>query len=84
MLLSLLSDHSNSKVNYAVFGDLINFGISLIKNGNIEVQKSVYSYFKNFTSSEVFFKRIHTILSDEIIRLKRDVVDNSLEDLYHF
>lgn len=37
MLLSLLSDHSNSKVNYAVFGDLINFGISLIKNGNIEV-----------------------------------------------
>lgn len=84
MLLSLLSDFSNPQVSDAVFGDLINFGITLLEDGNNEVQKSVYSYFKNFTSSEVFFKRVHTILSDEIIRLKRDIVDNSKEDLYHF
>lgn len=77
MLLSLLSDHSNPKINDAVFGDLINFGIALLEDGNNEVQKSVYVYFNNFTSSEVFFKRIHTILSDEIIRLKRDIVDNT-------
>ncbi|EAR92909.2 zinc finger, C2H2 type family protein (macronuclear) [Tetrahymena thermophila SB210] len=84
MLMSLLSDHSNPKQNDAVFADLIHFGIVLLEDGNNEVQKSVYTYFMNFTSSEVFFKRIHTILTDEIIRLKRDIVDNSQENIYYF
>jgi len=37
MLLSLLSDHSNPKINDAVFSDLINFGIRLLEEGNNEV-----------------------------------------------
>lgn len=75
--MSLLSDHGDTKINEAVFGDLINFGIRLLEGGNLEVQKSVYSYFMNFTSSEVFFKRVHTMLSEEIVKLKRGIVDNS-------
>jgi len=84
MLMNLLSDHGDPKINDAVFGDLINFGMRLLEEGNVEVQKSIYSYFMNFTSSEVFFKRVHTMLSDEIVRLKRGIVDNSDEDLYNF
>lgn len=72
MLLSLLSDYSNPKANDAVFGDLINFGIKLLEEGNNEVQKSVYAYFMNFPSSEVFFKRIHGRLEEEINNLRLD------------
>lgn len=73
MLLSLLTDYSNPKSNDEVFSDLINFGIKLLEDGNTDVQKSVYLYFMNFPSSEVFFKRIHTRLSDEIQNIKRGI-----------
>lgn len=60
MIFSLLSDYSDPKLSDTIFNDLVNFGIQILDGGNREVQKSVYGYFKNFTSSEVFFMRIHS------------------------
>jgi len=37
MLMNLLSDHGDPKINDAVFGDLINFGMRLLEEGNVEV-----------------------------------------------
>jgi len=44
----------------------------MLHEGNQEVQKNIFNYFKNFTSSEVFFQRIHRTFSDEISRLKQE------------
>lgn len=47
----------------------------MLNEGNQEVQKNIFNYFKNFTSSEVFFQRIHRTFSDEISRLKQEQAD---------
>ena len=70
MILSLLSDSSKDNISDKIFDDLILFGKKILKGGNKEVQKSIYNYFINNTSSEVFFKRIHEKITDEISRLK--------------
>lgn len=72
MLLSLLSNYSNPILNDQLFNELIQFGIYLLNDGNREVQKSVYAYFQNFMTSEVFFMRLHSRIHDEINVLKRD------------
>ena len=41
------------------------------KEGNLEVQKSIYYYFQNFPSSEMFFLRIHEKINNEILKLKK-------------
>lgn len=83
MLLSLLSNYSNPKMNEQIFNNLIEFGIILLNDGNNEVQKSVYSYFQNYMTSEVFFMRIHSKIHDEINEIKRDQHEPS-QSLYKF
>lgn len=73
MTLSLMSDYSNPKLSDQLFNDLIVFGIQILDGGNHDVQKSIYSYFLNFTSSEVFFMRIHERIHEEINMLKHKI-----------
>ena len=42
-----------------------------MQGGNLEVQKSIFYYFQNFTSSEKFFLRIHEKINEEIAKLKK-------------
>lgn len=41
----------------------------------MEVQKSIYYYFQNFASSEMFFLRIHEKINNEILKLKKSDED---------
>jgi len=68
-----MSDYSNPKLSDQLFNDLIVFGIQILDGGNHDVQKSIYNYFLNFTSSEVFFMRIHERIHEEINILKHKI-----------
>jgi hypothetical protein len=51
--------------------------------GNNEVQRSVWSYFQNFPSSEVFFMRIHGKIQQMISELRREELDDPVR-LFEF
>lgn len=58
MIFSKLSD-PNLDSNDVVFKELIIFASKLLEGGNVEVQKSVYSYFTRFDNSEMFFYKVY-------------------------
>lgn len=84
-ILMLLSDSQNREQSEEIFDDLINFGISLLDGGNQEVQKSVFNFFLNYTTSEVFFLRLHEKFEQEITKIRKDndIDDNSIKS-YRF
>ena len=75
--LLLLSDNRDPEQSDLLFNDLISFGIHLLDGGNREVQKSVYNFFLNYTSSEVFFLRLHERFDKMVIDIKKEDDDDS-------
>jgi metal-responsive CopG/Arc/MetJ family transcriptional regulator len=61
MVLTHLSDYHKMMSNSELFLPLIQLGIQLLTGGNRNVQKNFFSYFMNFTSSEVFFLKVSVI-----------------------
>ena len=62
MLLTHLSDYNKMNSNSELFLPLIQLANKLLHGGNRNVQKNFYSYFMNFTSSEVFFLKVSSIV----------------------
>lgn len=58
MLLTHLSDYNKMNSNSELFLPLMQLANKLLTGGNRNVQKNFYSYFMNFTSSEVFFLKV--------------------------
>lgn len=83
MVLSLLSDYSDPVNADLISNNLIMFAIKLLDGGNNEVQRSVWSYFQNFPSSEVFFMRIHNKIESMIALLRKEEVDDPVK-LFEF
>lgn len=78
IVLMLLSDYKDEDRYEAIFNPLISFGIMLLDGGNREVQKSVYNFFLNYTTSEVFFLRLHEKFDEERMQLKADEQDDTI------
>jgi len=57
MIFSKLSDPKLT-LKDPLFHKLILFAINLLEGGNSEVQKEIYTYFTDFTNSEVFFNKV--------------------------
>ena len=70
MILLRLSDPSFSYKD-SLFQEFIKFAIRLLEGGNNEVQKNVYKYFCNFTSSEVFFLKVIFVVTKIYISNQR-------------
>ena len=49
----------------------------MLDGGNQEVQKSVYNFFLNYTTSEVFFSKLHDKFEQETIKIRKD---NNIHD----
>ena len=84
VVLLLLSDYHDPEQADQLYNDLISFGIMLLNGGNREVQKSVYNFFTNHTSSEVFFLRLHLRFDEETINLKKEDEDDNTIVTYIF
>lgn len=56
----------------------------MLDGGNREVQKSVYSFFLNYTSSEVFFMKLHEKFDIEIANIKKEDDDENEDEIYAF
>jgi hypothetical protein len=76
IVLMLLSDYKDVERSEAIYNDLISFGIMLLDGGNRDVQKSVYNFFLNYTTSEVFFLRLHEKFDQEVIDIKQEDKDD--------
>ena len=62
MIFSKLCD-PNLTLQDPLFHKLINFAIKLLEGGNSEVQKNIFTHFKNFTNSEVFFIKVKILIN---------------------
>jgi hypothetical protein len=56
----------------------------LLDGGNREVQKSVYHFFINHTSSEMLFLRLHNRFDEDCINLKKEDEDDNTVVTYLF
>jgi len=63
-ILFILSDYKDANRYDLLYNSLLSFGIQMLEGGNREVQKSVYNFFINYTSSEVFFLKLHERFED--------------------
>lgn len=63
-ILFILSDCRDAVHYNELYNSLLSFGIQMLEGGNREVQKSVYNFFINYTSSEVFFLKLHERFED--------------------
>ena len=55
----LFTKLSQTDLPEEILMNLIEFGIKLLDGGNNEVQKSIYKFFTNFGSSEIFFEEVN-------------------------
>lgn len=79
MVLALLSDYSDPVNSDLIFNNLVYFAIQLLDGGNNDVQKSIWSYFENFPSSEVFFMRVHNRIESLIFDLRKEEADDPVK-----
>jgi hypothetical protein len=54
-----------------IFQLFLNILVELLIGGNREVQNSIYAFFIQSNESEVFFKKIHDVIEEEIVLTKR-------------
>jgi hypothetical protein len=83
MVMVLLSDYSEPVFADMVLNDLVYFAIQMMNGGNRDIQETVWSYFENFPTSEVFFMRIHNKIQKTILDLKKTEPDESIK-LFQF
>mgnify|MGYP000911866170 FL=1 len=81
MILSVLSDPNNLKIQEELLDTFLKFGIALMEGGNRKVQKTIYDYCVSFPRSEIMFKRLYTLIQNQIDKLKADAQSSS-EDLF--
>ena len=84
IVLQLLSDCRDKQKSEALYNDLISFAIMLMDGGNRDVQKSVYTFFQNFTSSEVLFLRIHEKFDFECLEIRKEDESDDFIVVYGF
>ena len=65
MVLAILVDSSKG-ADTDILAKLLAFSISLLKNGNKNVQKEFLTFFRNLPDSEVLFSKIHCFIRKEI------------------
>jgi hypothetical protein len=56
----------------------------LMDGGNRDVQKSVYTYFLNYTSSEALFLRLHEKFDAEVIEIRKEDENDESVVVYGF
>jgi len=71
MLLSVLSDPKNTFIDEDLLFEYLEFGISLLDGGNVNVQKNIYHYCIVHPSTEVMFAKFHAIIFEQIDYLQR-------------
>lgn len=76
MLLSIFSDPKHMYIDDDLLNQLLQFGISLLDEGNPNVQKTIFNYCTLYPKSEIMFKRFHTILQEQIAYLRDKNIDS--------
>jgi len=71
MLLSVLSDPKHTIIEDNLLNEYIEFGISLLDEGNQNVQKAIFNYCNIHSKSEVMFAKFHSIIYEQIDYLQR-------------
>ena len=77
MLLSIFSDSKNGIKDDDLLNEFLSFWISLLVEGNPQVQKAIYSFCTVYQKSEVMFAKFYSIIYEQIeyLQAKRTVVD---------
>ena len=72
MIMSIMSDEK-FKMNFELFSSLLNFGIKLLEGGNLMIQNKIHNYFISYPRSEMIFKRIYSLISNQMSTLRDDL-----------
>jgi len=62
MILSVLQDPKLDKMDDELLNEFLAFGISLLNEGNQNVQKAIYSFCTYYSTSEYIFAKFHRII----------------------